>query len=156
MKIHKTEPKKARIEIIPMIDAIFFLLVFFMFSSLSMIRMKGAEISLPTSKGAGTGGAAPQNLVVSVSAGGDFYLGKNKVAREGLENALQSRLNANPNAAVVLNLSKNQTTQTLIDVLDVAGRVKKPSGEPLPVLIASEALDANGQPLAPASAAAKR
>nr|MDQ2732892.1 biopolymer transporter ExbD [Armatimonadota bacterium] len=47
MRIARTERKKARIEIIPMIDTIFFLLVFFMYTSLSMVKMNGLTISLP-------------------------------------------------------------------------------------------------------------
>ena len=39
--------KKARIEIIPMIDTIFFLLVFFMISTLSMSRFTGVQVNLP-------------------------------------------------------------------------------------------------------------
>jgi hypothetical protein len=39
--------KKARIEIIPMIDTIFFLLVFFMISTLSMARFTGVQVNLP-------------------------------------------------------------------------------------------------------------
>ena len=35
MRLTRPEPKKARIEIIPMIDTIFFLLVFFMLTSLA-------------------------------------------------------------------------------------------------------------------------
>ena len=40
----KLPMRKARIEIIPMIDTIFFLLVFFMFTSLSMVQMKGMGV----------------------------------------------------------------------------------------------------------------
>jgi biopolymer transport protein ExbD len=43
----KTGSKKARIEIIPMIDTIFFLLVFFMISALSMSRFTGVQVNLP-------------------------------------------------------------------------------------------------------------
>ena len=47
VNIPKQALKKARIEIIPMIDTIFFLLVFFMFTSLSMVKMHGLDVSLP-------------------------------------------------------------------------------------------------------------
>ena len=52
MKIPPPEFRKARIEIIPMIDTIFFLLVFFMFSTLSMVKMKGLDVSAPRPNGA--------------------------------------------------------------------------------------------------------
>ncbi len=39
--------KKTRIEIIPMIDTMFFLLVFFMLSSLALTHMNGLPVDLP-------------------------------------------------------------------------------------------------------------
>ena len=47
MRIQRRTIKKARIEIIPMIDTIFFLLVFFMISTLSMTQFKGMPVNLP-------------------------------------------------------------------------------------------------------------
>jgi len=47
MRIQRRSPKKARIEIIPMIDTIFFLLVFFMISTLSMAQYRGMPVNLP-------------------------------------------------------------------------------------------------------------
>ena len=51
MKFKNRRPlPRARIEIIPMIDTIFFLLVFFMLSSLSMTRLKGLPVDLPDAR----------------------------------------------------------------------------------------------------------
>ena len=47
MRMQRRSIKKARIEIIPMIDTIFFLLVFFMISTLSMTQFKGMPVNLP-------------------------------------------------------------------------------------------------------------
>jgi biopolymer transport protein ExbD len=47
MRIQCRSMKKARIEIIPMIDTIFFLFVFFMISTLSMSQYKGVPVNLP-------------------------------------------------------------------------------------------------------------
>ena len=47
MRIPRRAPQKARIEIIPMIDIIFFLLVFFMISTLSMTINRGLPVNLP-------------------------------------------------------------------------------------------------------------
>jgi biopolymer transport protein ExbD len=47
MKIAKNTPKKARIEIIPMIDTMFFLLVFFMIATLSMTNQSSLPVNLP-------------------------------------------------------------------------------------------------------------
>ena len=47
MRLQRRSIKKARIEIIPMIDTIFFLLVFFMISTLSMTQFRGMAVNLP-------------------------------------------------------------------------------------------------------------
>ena len=47
MKIVRKQRKKARIEIIPMIDTMFFLLVFFMVATLSMTVQRGIPVNLP-------------------------------------------------------------------------------------------------------------
>ncbi|RYX85978.1 biopolymer transporter ExbD [bacterium] len=147
MKIRKPEMKKARIEIIPMIDAIFFLLVFFMFSSLSMIRMRGANVSLPAGQNgkstAGTG--ETPKLIVSVTNSGAYFLNKKSISRQTLQKSLQDEVSARSNAVVVVNMAKNQTTQTLVDVLDSINKVRTPSGAPAPVLIATEPVDNEGR-----------
>lgn len=47
MKVRRHQRKKARIEIIPMIDTMFFLLVFFMVATLSMTMQRGLPVNLP-------------------------------------------------------------------------------------------------------------
>ena len=47
MRLPATAKKKARIEIIPMIDTMFFLLVFFMIATLSMTLQRGMPVNLP-------------------------------------------------------------------------------------------------------------
>ena len=49
MKMRYFESKKARIEIIPMIDVMLFLLVFFIIVTLQMIPDKGVNLQLPVS-----------------------------------------------------------------------------------------------------------
>ena len=57
MRIQRRSSKKARIEIIPIIDTIFFLLVFFMISTLSMSQFKGMPVNLPKAASGKTGTA---------------------------------------------------------------------------------------------------
>ena len=49
MKMRYFEPKKARIEIIPMIDVMLFLLVFFIIVTMNMIPDAGVKLNLPQS-----------------------------------------------------------------------------------------------------------
>ena len=47
MILRRRESRRARIEIVPMIDVVFFLLVFFMMASLSMAVYGGLPVNLP-------------------------------------------------------------------------------------------------------------
>ena len=62
--------KKARIEIIPLIDIMFFLLASFMLVSLSMLKIQGLKVTLPTAKS-----SQPENkpdfLTLSITKTGD-------------------------------------------------------------------------------------
>jgi len=50
MTSKRRELKKTKIEIIPMIDTMFFLLVFFILASLNVIDVKGTQVDLPDSR----------------------------------------------------------------------------------------------------------
>ena len=154
MKFPKREMKKARIEIIPMIDTIFFLLVFFMITSLSMVRMKAMTVALPknapadAANSSGGGTADRQHLVIlTVNDTGGYYLGTRRVAAETLEADLQARAATDPHSVVVLNIAKSQTAQTLIKIMDAVNRVRTPDGLPVTALMATEPVDQNGRAL---------
>ncbi len=111
MKLPRSQMKRARIEIIPMIDTIFFLLVFFMITSLSMVRMKAMSLTLPrpasSSAAAASSPTDSQHLVIlTVSDAGGYYIGTRPIAPETLSAELAARSAADPHAIVVLNIAK--------------------------------------------------
>jgi len=154
MKFPAREMKRARIEIIPMIDTIFFLLVFFMITSLTMVRMKAMSVALPrnappaAANASATASADSKHLVIlTVSDAGGYYLGTRRVTPESLGVALQARASADPHAVVVLNVAKSQTAQTLIKIMDAVNRVRTPDGQPVTALMATEPVDQTGHAL---------
>jgi biopolymer transport protein ExbD len=120
MKLQSYQPKKARIEIIPMIDTIFFLLVFFMIASLAMTASKGMPVNLPKSS------AASQRPVVKVvltlTASGSYYIDKKHVTFDQIQEGIKERLKDNPSAVVVINCDKAQSWENGIHMADEAKR----------------------------------
>ncbi len=136
MKLPPPTVRKVRIEIVPMIDTIFFLLVFFMMSTLSMVKMEGLGLSLP--RDAGTGKTkAPPRIVVAVSPQGEYLLDGRRQSSDRLPEALRSRLQAVPGAVVVVNVSPMQKTQTLVSTLDIIDEVLTEAGSTNSVLVAT-------------------
>lgn len=135
MRMKQPELRKARIEIIPMIDTIFFLLVFFMVTWLTMVKMNGLEMILPRR----TPGTAkpPFSVVLSLSPSGKYYL-DSRPAETGLwAMQLRERLTAHPNSVVVVNVAAAQKTQTLISLLDSVNQVITDSHSHAQVLVAT-------------------
>ena len=151
MKFPHRQMKRARIEIIPMIDTIFFLLVFFMITSLSMVKMKAMSVALPKSTPANAAAASATDkahlVILTVSDAGGYYVGVRPIQPETLSAELQARAASDPHAIVVLNVAKSQTAQTLIKLMDVVNRVRTPDGQPVTALLATEPVDKNGRAL---------
>jgi len=148
--IKKPPMKKARIEIIPMIDTIFFLLVFFMFTSLSMVKMNGMDVSLPKDS-ANPDQKPPPQVVVTVDKSGGFFLNTSKVDPSQLQTEMQARLTAKPDTVFIVNVDKTRPTQNIIDVMDAVNSVHIPGrpDDPVGVMIATEPVNAQGESAKP-------
>lgn len=118
MRLPRTASRKARIEIIPMIDTMFFLLVFFMLASLSMTHQFGVPVNLPRA----TGVAEPASAVITVSITetGQLYYNKVRIAspRELALRLLQQQQDAAP-LTVIINADRGVRHGRVIEVLDV-------------------------------------
>lgn len=121
MKVRQSEIKRARIEIIPMIDVIFFLLVFFMISSLAMTRINSLPVSLP--KTASSPEAIRQEIILTIRKGGDLYVNKTPIELEALGRHLAYEMKKNPQEIVVVNADAGVDYGLVVRVMDRARRV---------------------------------
>jgi biopolymer transport protein ExbD len=118
MKLRRAELKKARIEIIPMIDTIFFLLVFFMITSLAKVQMSAKRVDLPQSSTAQ--GKPIEKVVVTLTSSGDYYVDREEVDFSSILGRLQERVAENPNVTVVLNCDRSQSVEEFLRIMDTA------------------------------------
>ena len=109
--------KRARIEIIPLIDVMFFLLACFMMVSLSMATTKSIKVNLPTAQSADPDNH-PNTLVVSVDAAGGIYLDKRPLGRNELLAELTRLHAANAATRVVITGDAEARHGSLLAVLD--------------------------------------
>ena len=117
MKIQQPPRKKARIEIIPMIDVIFFLLVFFMMTSLAMVQLDGKHVNLPES---GTATLNPEEkVVVSIAKEGQVFVGRDQVPESEVLPRVAERVQANPEVTVIINCDKDQQMARFVRVFDL-------------------------------------
>jgi biopolymer transport protein ExbD len=113
--------KKARIEIIPLIDIMFFLLASFMMVSLTMIKMQSIKMDLPTATQAKPG-FNPDILNISVKKGGDVFVEKTQVNLVQLQAVLSNRFRLDTNVPVYISGDKDATHGSVISILDLVRR----------------------------------
>src|ERR1700751_5603221 len=101
MQIRQRPIKRARIEIIPMIDVIFFLLVFFMVSSLAMTKINSLPVALP--KTSSSPEAIQQNVVLTIKKDGSIFINKPPANLDSLGQQLAYEMHDNPQDSVVVN-----------------------------------------------------
>ena len=118
MRIQRRNPKKARIEIIPMIDTIFFLLVFFMISTLSMAQYRGMPVNLPK---AASGQQAPaESAAITIDEESRIFLNKEEVDQAALGDLLRQQLEQNSDLLVVINADDGVEHGRVVEVMDIA------------------------------------
>ena len=117
--------KRARIEIIPLIDIMFFLLASFMMVSLSQTHMKGIRVNLPS---ANTPPPPPDQqkdyVSVRVTAGGLVYFDNAPVLDQDVLPTLYQMHQANPDVKVSISaeiLAIHGDVITLLDRVRSAG-----------------------------------
>jgi biopolymer transport protein ExbD len=109
--------RRARIEIIPLIDIIFFLLATFVMVSLSMVKNRAIPVNLP---GASTAKRedAQDFSTISIDAAGALYFNKQPVDAAGLEGDLKQVLAGNPDPRVFIHGDASAAFGRAISVLD--------------------------------------
>ncbi|RYX85979.1 biopolymer transporter ExbD [bacterium] len=140
MKLPRTEMKKARIEIIPMIDAIFFLLVFFMMTSLSLTQLNSEKVKLPESTALQLKPEG-EKVVVTATKDGKFYIDQRDIQLAQLVPLLTQQVNKNPQVTVILNFDRNQQMAQFTRVFDLVKQAN-----PANVMLASTPKDVSQLP----------
>jgi biopolymer transport protein ExbD len=112
--------KKARIEIIPLIDVIFFLLATFVLFTLSLNRIQSVPITLP-----GVSTAKPQNqdeedtsVTLQVTESGTLYWNKELIGANEVGPRLQQYKSNEPNPRVLIATDDSAKYGDTIEVLD--------------------------------------
>jgi biopolymer transport protein ExbD len=116
MKVNLGTRRRARIEILPLIDIVFLLLVFFIYAMLSMAVHRGIPINLPTSSSA----RIEKGLLLSVTIkdNGEILLDKNRIPLKDLVRLLKLRAKQEESPGVLLFADSRVSCQVLVKVLD--------------------------------------
>jgi biopolymer transport protein ExbD len=115
------QQKQARLQIIPLIDIMFFLLASFMMVSLQMQKIRALNASLPTATLA-TSAAKPDMINLWVDRFGQVSVDNKPISLSALSDMLAKRHQANPNIPVYITGAKDATHGSIVFVLDLVKR----------------------------------
>lgn len=109
--------RRARLEIIPLIDIIFFLLATFVMVSLSMVKNRGIPVHLPAASTAARQDRT-RYVAVTVTESGDLYLDKQRLGLREISAQLSRLKGKEPDLKVFIQGDERAGFGTAIRVLD--------------------------------------
>ena len=120
MKIPRATARPARIEIVPLIDLMFLLMVSFVYAAMTMTVHRALPVDLPA---AAAGAVERQDhLAVTVDRAGGVFLEGRPVTPEELAVEVRQRLAAKPDLRVSLDADRAAAYGEAVRVLDVLKR----------------------------------
>jgi biopolymer transport protein ExbD len=116
--------EEPNLNLTPMIDIVFLLIIFFMVGTQFTARERQFDIDLPTVSAAPPLTSAPDELVINVAGDGSIMLGEQEKSLMELESDLHAAQQNYPDQAVVVRGQGAGEYQNVMDVLAICHRAK--------------------------------
>lgn len=107
--------KGLEINLTPLIDVVFLLLIFFMVST-TFVYTNSLKVNLPKAKGESV--EIQKNVNVSVTKTGDLLVNGKGVSRINFKSKIKRLYNENPNATVIIQADKDSKHGDVVFVMD--------------------------------------
>jgi len=119
MKIrrHGAPPEDTGIDLTPMLDVIFIMLIFFIVTT-TFVRESGIKINRPAAKTAVQQDQA--NILVAISPEGEIWVDKKRVDIRSLRAVIQKLKSENPEAAVIVQADRDARAGLMVQAMDQA------------------------------------
>ena len=116
MIIPRVQKKKFRVDMAPLIDVVFLLLIFFMLTF--AIQGKGMDLSLPQ---AGSGAGTPDRLpVIKIQKEGPIFLDGRPMNFDSLKAAIQARMKNADQKTVVIEAESEARYELFVRIMDIS------------------------------------
>jgi biopolymer transport protein ExbD len=116
MRLPEEPDLPPRINIVPMIDVIFAILVFFIVSSLYLTRSEGLPVNLPQAKT--TELQKTKQITVSLDGQGNLAVDGKSTQVDKLKNEVENLIKNESTALVVVNADKSIEHGKVVDIID--------------------------------------
>jgi biopolymer transport protein ExbD len=117
MKLLVTQKKRFGLNITPLIDVLFILIIFFTISS-TFLEQPGIKLELPTAKTSET--QRTEKAVLYINAGATLFFMNEPVTLENLPERLQAAMKTNIDKSLIISADKNVYHGLVVKVMDIA------------------------------------
>ncbi len=118
LKNHRTIDENLNINITPLIDIVFLLLIFFVLTTTFNPKSK-IEVNLPQTKVENVKLQKENITRISIKKNGDIFLNEKKLSIENLENFLKTSLLTKKENTVIISADKSVLHGKVIEVMDI-------------------------------------
>ena len=119
MELKKQLPRKVQIDITPLIDVVFLLVIFLVVSS-TFTEQPGIKITLPSATTAKS--ERIEDLILTVSQNGRIYLNDKELDRDDLVKELKQAVGESLQKVVILKADKEVSHGDVVTIMDLARR----------------------------------
>jgi biopolymer transport protein ExbD len=122
MKIKMPNRDDAAVDMAPMIDLVFLLLIFFMVASV-VTELEKVEVEIPQSSHAKVPEDTKGRMMLSIDAENQVYVGTLPVTLDELKTMIDAELELNPELRILIRADKRVEYKTCKDIMIACGEV---------------------------------
>ncbi|MCH7792017.1 MAG: biopolymer transporter ExbD [Planctomycetes bacterium] len=116
---NKSAPASPTLEMTPIIDMVFLLLIFFLVSTTFHQTEREMQIALPEAVSAGPISISLREIIINVGADGEIIVSGRTISTDDLRVLIHEAVAANPDQKVTVRGDRNTPYANIINVLDV-------------------------------------
>ncbi len=125
MNLRPRRPEPPRIDITPLIDVVFLMLIFFMVST-TFDKQTQLKVDLPSAESVEKKEQSPNKIEVTIDAKGHFYVNDLELVSHDaatLRRAFEKIADGRTDIPVIINGDRNAPIQAMVTVMDVAAQL---------------------------------
>ncbi len=114
---HSAEEEESEINITPLIDIVFIMLIFFIVTA-TFVKETGIDVNRPDAQTAKSQDKA--NILIAITEKNEIWIDRRKVDIRAVRPNIERLHAENPQGSVVIQADKKSNTETLISVMDAS------------------------------------
>ncbi len=119
-RFRKTEDEEAEIDLTPMLDVVFIMLIFFIVTA-SFIKESGIEISRPDDvTDAPPRDTDKQNIIIQITATDEIWIQGRRIDGRAVRANIERMYAENPDASVIIQANEKAHAEVYADIADSA------------------------------------